>query len=59
MTMVQNVGSLLALRAILKKNTHPELWEEFMNLESHLEERRKTSVWAYNESTINVGTTYV
>lgn len=56
MTMVQNVGSLLVLRAILKRDTDPQAWEEFMSLETHLEERKKSSIWAYNEGTAKVGT---
>ncbi|XP_072944683.1 SET domain-containing protein SmydA-8-like [Epargyreus clarus] len=52
MTMVQNVGSLLVLRALLKKQTDPQAWEEFMKLETHLEERRDSSVWQYYENTV-------
>ncbi|KAL0871364.1 hypothetical protein ABMA27_005102 [Loxostege sticticalis] len=52
MTMVQNVGSLLVLRAMLKRETDPAAWEEFMSLETHLDKRKNSSVWAYNESTV-------
>ncbi|XP_049876227.1 SET domain-containing protein SmydA-8-like [Pectinophora gossypiella] len=52
MTMVQNVGSLTALRALLKRTTKPEEWAEFMKLETHLEERKGTSIWEYHNGTV-------
>lgn len=54
MTMVQNVGSLAVLRALLKKNANPKTWAEFMQMEKHLEERKNSSVWQYCESTVKV-----
>ncbi|RVE45500.1 hypothetical protein evm_009839 [Chilo suppressalis] len=57
MTMVQNVGSLLVLRAILKKDTDPQAWAEFMKLETHLDERRNSSIWEYNDNTVKFITT--
>ncbi|KAJ0174531.1 hypothetical protein K1T71_009639 [Dendrolimus kikuchii] len=51
MTMVQNVGSLLVLRAVLKKEADPKAWEEFMQLETHLEERRGSAIWEFYDST--------
>ncbi|XP_075980595.1 SET domain-containing protein SmydA-8-like [Anticarsia gemmatalis] len=52
MTMVQNVGSLLALRAFMKKGVDPEGWKEFMKLETHLEERKGSSVWEFSQNTV-------
>ncbi|XP_059048727.1 SET domain-containing protein SmydA-8-like [Achroia grisella] len=52
MVMVQNVGSLIILRSILKKKTEPEAWEEFMQLETHIEKRKNTSVWQYYQNTV-------
>lgn len=54
MTMVQNVGSLLVLRAILKRKTDTEKWEEFLKLESHMEKRIGTSIWEFYENTVQV-----
>lgn len=54
MTMVQNVGSLIVLRALLKKNADPQRWAEFMQLEKHLEERKNSDVWQYCEKTVKV-----
>lgn len=54
MTMVQNVGSLLVLRAILKKNIDPEAWGEFMKLEAHMDKRIGTSIWEFYEDTVKV-----
>ncbi|KPJ18665.1 Protein msta, isoform A [Papilio machaon] len=51
MTMVQNVGSLLVLRAVLKKDIDKIAWQEFLHLETHLNERKGTSVWEYCENT--------
>ncbi|XP_068618071.1 SET domain-containing protein SmydA-8-like [Battus philenor] len=51
MTMVQNVGSLLVLRVILKKNIDTMAWNEFMELETHLNERKNSIVWEYCEHT--------
>ncbi|KAM3965853.1 SET domain-containing protein SmydA-8 [Aphomia sociella] len=52
MTMVQNVGSLLVLRIMLKKKTNPQAWEEFLQLETHLEERNNSSIWQYYQNTV-------
>ncbi|XP_053610807.1 SET domain-containing protein SmydA-8-like isoform X2 [Plodia interpunctella] len=52
MVMVQNVGSLIVLRALLKKTTDPQTWQEFMQLETHLEERKNSSVWEFYENTV-------
>lgn len=54
MTMVQNVGSLLILRAILKRETNPQEWKVFMELETHLDRRRESSVWEYYDNTVKV-----
>lgn len=54
MTMVQNVGSLLVLRALLKQNTNPREWKVFSELESHLDRRRESSVWEYYDNTVKV-----
>jgi hypothetical protein len=54
MTMVQNVGSLLPLRAILKRDSDPRAWEEFMKLETHLDERKNSNVWEFYENTVKV-----
>lgn len=54
MTMVQNVGSLLALRAFMKKTSDPVAWKEFMEMETHLEERKGTKVWEFSENTVKV-----
>ncbi|CAG4991158.1 unnamed protein product [Colias eurytheme] len=50
--MVQNVGSLLALRVVLQKNNNPKGWEEFIKLETHLDKRRNSSVWEFYENTV-------
>ncbi|KAJ8715187.1 hypothetical protein PYW08_005168 [Mythimna loreyi] len=52
MTMVQNVGSLLVLRAFMKRTLDAQAWDEFMQLETHLEERKGTSVWEFSENTV-------
>ncbi|XP_041981972.1 SET domain-containing protein SmydA-8-like [Aricia agestis] len=52
MTMVQNVNSLLALRALLQKDANPEGWKLFMELETHLERRRDSSVWQLYDNTV-------
>ncbi|CAH2267756.1 SET and MYND domain-containing protein DDB_G0273589-like [Pararge aegeria] len=52
MTMVQNVGSLLVLRALLKQNNNPLEWKIFLELESHLDRRRESSVWEYYDNTV-------
>lgn len=52
--MVQNVGSLTVLRALLKKTADLQKWEEFMQLETHLEERKNSDVWQYCENTVKV-----
>ncbi|XP_012550660.3 SET domain-containing protein SmydA-8 [Bombyx mori] len=52
MTMVRNVGSLLVLRTILKRNVEHEAWNEFMQLETHLEARRGTDLWDFYENTV-------
>lgn len=52
MIMVQNAGSLLALRAFMKKTSEPQTWEEFMQLETHLEKRKATNVWEYCDNTV-------
>ncbi|XP_052755068.1 SET domain-containing protein SmydA-8-like [Galleria mellonella] len=52
MIMVQNVGSLLIFRAMLKKKTDPQAWEEFMELETHMEKRKNTSIWQYYQNTV-------
>lgn len=52
--MVQNVSSMTVLRALLKKNTDPPKWAEFMQLEKHLEERKKSGVWLYCKNTVKV-----
>ncbi|XP_045488401.1 uncharacterized protein LOC111001641 isoform X2 [Pieris rapae] len=49
--MVQNVGSLLTLRALLQRDN--KLWDDFMKLETHLDQRRNSSVWEYYQSTVN------
>lgn len=54
MTMVQNVSSLTVLRALLKKNANPQKWAEFMQMEKHLEERKKSGVWQFCENTVKV-----
>ncbi|CAG4960141.1 unnamed protein product [Parnassius apollo] len=51
MTMVQNVGSLLVLRVVLKKDFDKAAFEEFMQLETHLDMRRNTCVWKFCENT--------
>ncbi|CAK1555740.1 unnamed protein product [Leptosia nina] len=53
MRMVQNVGSLLALRAFLQKRSNTKGWEEFIKLETHLDQRRNSSVWEYYQNTVN------
>lgn len=52
MTMVQNVGSLVVLRAVLKKQSDAEAWEELMKLENHVNKRRNTDIWAYCNNTV-------
>ncbi|KAI5638445.1 hypothetical protein NE865_08910 [Phthorimaea operculella] len=52
MTLVQNVGSLTVLRALLKRTSDRKAWDEFMQLETHLEERKGTGVWQYYEATV-------
>ncbi|XP_026746333.1 SET domain-containing protein SmydA-8-like [Trichoplusia ni] len=52
MTMVQNVGSLLALRAFMKRTVDTQAWQEFMQLETHLQERRGTSIWEFSKNTV-------
>lgn len=54
MTMVQNVGSLSVLRALLKKETNLLEWKLFMELETHLERRRESNVWQYYDNTVKV-----
>ncbi|XP_045524983.1 SET domain-containing protein SmydA-8-like isoform X1 [Pieris brassicae] len=49
--MVQNVGSLLTLRALLQRDN--KSWDNFMKLETHLDQRRNSSVWEYYQSTVN------
>lgn len=58
MTMVQNVGSLLALRAFMKRNVDTKAWDEFMKLETHLERRKGTSAWEYSDNTVKVSIYY-
>lgn len=58
MTMVQNVGSLLVLRAVLKKDVDKTAWQDFLQLETHLNERKGTSVWEYCENTVKVFTNF-
>ncbi|CAH2093101.1 unnamed protein product [Euphydryas editha] len=52
MTMVQNVGSLLVLRAILKRDFNHQEWKVFMELETHLDRRRGSNVWEYYDNTV-------
>ncbi|XP_047032020.1 SET domain-containing protein SmydA-8-like isoform X1 [Helicoverpa zea] len=52
MTLVQNVGSLLVLRAFMKRTVEAQAWKEFMQLETHLEERKGTRVWEFSEDTV-------
>ncbi|GBP68547.1 hypothetical protein EVAR_53965_1 [Eumeta japonica] len=52
MKMVQNVNGLGVLRAVLKKQRDPRGWRDFMELESHLDQRRNTNVWDCNENTV-------
>lgn len=54
MTMVQNVGSLLALRAFMKRTVDTQAWQEFMQLETHLQERKGTSIWEFSKNTVRV-----
>lgn len=54
MTMVQNVGSLLALRAFMKRTVDTQAWKEFMQLETHLQERKGTSIWEFSKNTVRV-----
>nr|XP_026495928.1 SET domain-containing protein SmydA-8-like [Vanessa tameamea] len=52
MTMVQNVGSLLVLRAILKRDFNHQEWQLFMELETHLDRRRESNVWDFYDNTV-------
>ncbi|XP_073961830.1 SET domain-containing protein SmydA-8-like [Choristoneura fumiferana] len=52
MTMVPNVGALTALRALLKRDSDPEGWAEFMQMETHLDQRRNTGVWVYHQNAV-------
>lgn len=54
MNMVQNVGSLVPLRVLLKKRRDPAAWQDFVALETHVEDRRNTSVWQYCDKTVKV-----
>ncbi|CAH2044001.1 unnamed protein product, partial [Iphiclides podalirius] len=51
MIMVQNVGSLLVIRALLMKDRDKTAWKAFMQLETHLNERKDTSIWEHCENT--------
>ncbi|XP_030026025.2 SET domain-containing protein SmydA-8-like [Manduca sexta] len=52
MTMMQNVGSLLVLRALLMRRAEPKSWETFMQLETHLDERKTSGVCDFYENTV-------
>lgn len=56
MTMIQNIGSLMVLRALLKRTTDPKGWEDFLQLETHLDQRRNSDVWDYYNNTSDVST---
>ncbi|KAG7312099.1 hypothetical protein JYU34_001551 [Plutella xylostella] len=49
--MVQNVGALIVLRALLKRSSDAPAWAEFLQLETHLEQRRNTEIWEYYDKT--------
>ncbi|XP_063625576.1 uncharacterized protein LOC134797279 [Cydia splendana] len=52
MAVVPYVGALAVLRALLQRRNNPRAWEEFARLETHMDQRRGTDVYNYNQHTV-------